>query len=342
MAIDPNSIVDYLRANGEDPSLAARCGLWARFNAREVYTGSAAQNAALLAFLKLAEKTPQVLLEKNLYDSGEDVYATIQSDSTVTIENEFGSQTIQSLPGQRIKLGKLDRVGVFYLQATTALLETAMALIAVPSGSKINVGIWSASYQYSAPPAPVTIPLQPDDDALIDKFFDHLNDQVFLDAANLSIHEYTRADRWLGLGQDVAIGGVVAIISRKQALKFLLQAAIPQLIDFTFIFLRSLVKVMDALSDAEKARMNTILDVLNVAANVAQMGSKVRSLRRAEAFCDEVNALNGIGNLTMKSFTLVPQPASAQDVKIVGSLLRNSVTKSITMVCKVIKASSSS
>ena len=291
----------------------------------------------LLAFLRLGDATPSLHLEKNRYDLGEDVYATISSDGTVLLENQFGSHSIQAQPGQRIKLGKLDHVGVFLIQAKSSLLETEMALIAIPSGPKIDVGIWPASYQYGTPPTPTSIPLTAGDEDLLDKFFDHLNDQIFEDAGNLALHQFSKADRWFGLGFDVAIGGVIAILSPVNGVVYVGKAAIPQLIDFAFIFAKALVDAMDALTDAEKTRLKTIINLLNAGGNLLQIGLRVKNLRRAETLCQEIEALNGMGNLTVKSFNLLPLPASPQDVRIAGSMLRNSVSKSITMVCKIIK-----
>lgn len=339
MPYDPTSIVDYLRAQGEDFSFGARKRLWAKVDASQEYRGTGTQNTALLAFLKFGDLAANLVLEKQYYAPNEDVHATVFASGTVLLENEFGAQSLQVQPGQRVLLGNLNRVGVFLIRATTQLVNTDMALIAVPKGGQIEVGIWSTSYEFGAAPT-VSIPLEAGDENLLEEFFGHLTPAIFQLAADVALHEFVKAERWYGLGFDVAIAGVVAIIVPVEGAILLGKAAIPQLADFALIYLNAIVDVMAALSAEKKARMHQIINGFVVGVAVVKIGlsgKKLYDLRNAEELCKHLDLIDGIGGQSVKIIDVIPAPAQSDDARMAGSMIRDSVSKSVKLVCEIVK-----
>jgi hypothetical protein len=338
MPLDPNSLVDYLRSIGQDSRFAARRALWARFDPRERYGGAADQNTRLLAFLRFGDAAPSIVLNQLRYNQGDTVIVTVRSSTTVLIENEFGQNSIQCEPGEQVNLGTISTFGSFSLRVKTGLQAMHMCLGVTPAGNilsatSFDVGIWESAVEYSSEPTPV--PVQAGDDDLMLKFWEGLDQAgIFEQAFSPAFEHFNKADQWFGLGFDIAIGGLVAVISPVQGGWLVVKATIPQLIDFAGAYLAALADLMTNLTDAEKTRLKLIF---SVTISLAQIGASVRSLKKADAVCETLEAIGELGDPSVKLFQLAaPQP---EGVAMAGAMLRNSVTKSISMVCRITKHS---
>lgn len=261
MAHHPNSIVDFLRSLGQDSSFAARRRLWWRFDASKEYKGSEAQNTQLLEFLRVADATPDLILEKSRLNSGESVFATVRSLSNATIENELGQQqSISASPGQRVNLGALTKTGIYSVRIQSQLRAREMVLAVfasgIPLGSKFDVAIWDTSVEYVA--APATLPIENGDEDLLKAFFDGLLNENFADAFdNTAAQAFATSSRWAGLGNNAFIEGAIATLARmpNSQWSFLRRIGTPQFTEFASVYLPLLIDQVAGFSSVQRNRL---------------------------------------------------------------------------------------
>lgn len=334
MKYDTNSIVDYLKSKGLDSSIEARRGLWVRFDPSEVYTGSASQNTRLLNYFKAADAAPALRLSQPIYQIGDEVEATVDARGPVLLENHFGMTSQQVLPGQQFSLGSLTRAGLFLVSARDGLLQTEMALVAMPGAGGVQVGLWESGYELDDVPTPV--PLEPGDEDLFGGFFDNLSLTDVGDALTATASTFFTADRWFGLGLDIAVGGVVAIFNPVAGAWHVVTSSIPRLIDFTAAFMNALVDISLAnghINSTQAARLRTIIGGIHGGTHVAFAYRRVTQMFKASSHCDMLMRLNTTGTHVMKPFSQV----TGVELTVEGAVVRDSINKSVSMFCKVIK-----
>ena len=152
------SLVEFLDERGVDSSFDSRDILWQQFKPNEKYTGTAAQNLALLEQLQQDEIVPKLELTANIFDVGDLVRARVVSSATVGIETYLGSRSFAAEPDEIVDLGTVREIGSFPIRITNNLLFREGILLLFPqSDGKLTATIIATPRKDETPPEPIEL-----------------------------------------------------------------------------------------------------------------------------------------------------------------------------------------
>ena len=168
MAIDPNSVSDYLRQTKMNPSLGARRNLWNGLFG-SAYSGTAAQNTQLLAELRrIDEFVTLSLTSPKEIAPGEDVFC--RANAPVSIRNPI-SGTIQTVGKGRFSLGSITQPGFYPFLVDDGVTFSSLTVIVRKIGGNLQLARVSTQGEWrSAPPSVDEVP------GLFPRFIDTMGD----------------------------------------------------------------------------------------------------------------------------------------------------------------------
>ncbi|WZP00302.1 hypothetical protein EP7_001931 [Isosphaeraceae bacterium EP7] len=334
VAYDPNSLVDALRSMGYGSSFAARRRLWGLYDLREAYTGSARQNGLLLAAVKLGQRAPTLRLTRMLYDIGQDVDAVVVADAKVLIENAFGGQSLEAVPGQTVRLGKVNYAGVFPVRVASGFLATQGALMVLPHTSgRIAVGYVATPVESTAVPVP--LPTNSNDANLLEKFYDAVNEARLKSAWDATWGDVWKPDRVAGMTLDVFFAVLLLLVPGVGEARIVTMGwtASGWVFDTLHDFTDKLAEEVPGLDDSERTRLKILLATPTAS---LKFGLDVGRFRADRTLCSLYDLLGtSADNFFLKTFEL--EPSGNENLKLAGSMLRDATNKSIGFVCEVVK-----
>ncbi|WPD24947.1 MAG: hypothetical protein SD837_10350 [Candidatus Electrothrix scaldis] len=348
MAIDPNSIVDYLKANKQAADFRSRQLLWATFDPREAYLGSAEQNTRLVEALKLGEQSPQApqlyFIDQEI-NFGDSITATVISNSLISnskvgIENSLTQTSTEVDSNQEIDLGRVqdDRLGIFPVHlktnASTPILSSGL-LSLLPANGKVAAQ-W------------FPVPIKRDDQRILlnvsedspgmeervkKYFFSHLP-EVAGDALENALIKMTAGDKLPGLFFDGAVGvGMISIaiwnpvVGGPLIVEYFVPMGISYLVEFTTIFFEEAIKLLPASwTDEEK---ETLRLLLVVPLSVLRFGISYRQFKKNKELCTTVTELNTLVNWIDSRENILPD----SPIKTIGTIVSSTTNPIISLVC---------
>ncbi|MCA9135410.1 MAG: hypothetical protein KDB00_01590 [Planctomycetales bacterium] len=338
MPSDPNSIVDYLREHGQDASFTGRKAIWQLLFPAENYQGSAEQNLRLLNLFRTSELTPTIQLTKSQVPLNSELEAIVGGISPVGIECSLNQMSFQAAPGQTIILGIVDRSGFFPLHVFIDSQGTSGEIVVLPSlvPGHVDVALWTVPYKFDDVTIPVVVTA--DERDVVERFTDFIfstEDYASNAAAEAGV-DFFKPENWLGLGLDVFIGvGISIVTTPGGGAIYYLQMGADWGIEFLATWLEKLIDNLPLGSfssddkDMLKARLLGSFRVAQLAFGGFDTFTKSNRIAKV---CSALPLMGSVPGWTTQVFDIQP---NAEGPKMAGKLFMDSVSKSITMVCKL-------
>lgn len=151
MAVDPNSITDYLRQRKRPATLAARRNLWVSLFPG-TYSGTASQNTQLLAELRRVDGIAALQpLGQSPIAPGDDLFCRAAGPNPLEIRNPLLG-AVQSTPPGKVPLGAITQPGVYPFIVDDGVTFGSLTVLARSVGGTLELARVSTSGEWRSPP----------------------------------------------------------------------------------------------------------------------------------------------------------------------------------------------
>lgn len=196
MAVDPNSITDYLRQRKRPATFSARRNLWVSLFPN-TYSGTAAQNTQLLAELRRIDSlTALKPIGQLSVAPGDELFCRATGSDPLSIRNTL-TGTVQSVPPGKVPLGTITQPGVYPFIVDDGVNFSSLTVLARSVGGQLELARVSSSGEWrSPPPAVVEVP------GLNDRFLETMREFLLENGIGWKILAQTLEEKSLPLLMD--------------------------------------------------------------------------------------------------------------------------------------------
>jgi hypothetical protein len=314
LLLSEETFYDYLKRTGRDATFASRRELWMNYRPAEKFTGTAEQNTALYAAVKLFDKSPQFELSKQQIAKGADVLVTVP-EKELLIESELLLQSFQTGGETEVSLGKANAANTYTVRVSDGIHDARAILALVPNDNAFSVSVLGASAIAPQLPAVSAIQPKPEVAAVLAKFWDEISGDLFGKAFS---------EVWPGwLTENTGTLGetlIVCTIGTPIACGIAGGAHGLNLVATTF---KQLAEHSTTLSPAEKS---LLIDVLDIGDTATQMAASMFGLKQRKKFC----TLAAVGMAGVDSYL---GTVEKDGVRVTARLLLQSTKKFTAVLC---------